>query len=110
MLKQGELRRSWPSKGRGNGGLGTVLKPMFPEGGLEQLCNDIPGFPITHMAFKKGSFSDLPFSHLFETGKNFLDSVGEMVRHPFNKDLFHVVVQTKQDIGCMLGSGIAGSR
>jgi hypothetical protein len=87
-----------------------MLKPMFPVGGVEQLCNDVPRIPFTHMPFEKCSFPDRSLSYFFETGENFLYSIGKVVRHAFHKYLFHIVVEAKEDIGCVLGSGITGAR
>ena len=74
------------------------------------MLDDIPCFPLANMAFEKRSISNLSSSNFFEVGEDFLNSIGKMMRHPFNKYLFHVIVETQQNIGSMLGSGIARAR
>ncbi len=79
----------------GMGASGISWEAEFFIGLFKELRNDFPGFPFPLMSFEKGMFSGCSPSNFPEAGHNFLDSIGKVMAHAFDKHLFHVIVEAE---------------
>ena len=78
-----------------DGGLWDSWEAEFYIGLFKELRNDFPCGSLALMPFEKHAFPGLALAYFLKTGHNFLDSIGEVLGHAFDKNLFHVIVEAE---------------